>query len=529
MLSAVTFAQSKQTLAVCTEGAPSGFNPELYEDGPSFDASAKTVYNTLVAFKPGTTEIVASLATDWQVSKNGLTYSFNLRKGVKFHKTNYFTPDRDFNAEDVIFTFKHQLDKNSPYYAALGGNDPGYQYFNYMDMGKLIKSITSSGPYQVTFTLNRPNATFLADLAMSWASILSAEYAKKMVADGTPQYVNRYPVGTGPFVFQNYQSGAVIRFQAFKDYWQGTAPVRNLIFTIVSDASVRLAKLKSDECQVALYPNINDLAAIRKNHRLKLVSGVGLTNAFIAYNTRFKLPDGKFSPLHKQQVRQALSMAIDKQAIINAVYQGHAEIGSNFIPPTLWSFNKAVKPYPYNIKKAKALLAKAGYPKGFNTNIYVPNIQRPYLPNSRQVAEIIQADWAKIGVKAQIVTLEWGAYLNATIAGKHQTTISGWVSDNGDPDNFFSTQVTCQAAKTGLNYSNFCNPQLDQLLARAQLISNRHQRTKLYQQVQLMMHQQAAFNTLAYGQYFTALRANVQGYVFDPMGLHNFYGVSLAD
>jgi dipeptide transport system substrate-binding protein len=528
LCSPALMAQTNQNLVVCTEGDPNGFNPELYIDGTTFDASSETVYNTLVAFKPGTTEVIPSLATDWHVSKDGLTYTFDLRKGVQFHSNPYFKPSRDFNADDVVFTFNHQLNKNNRYYSPLGGNNPGYRYFSYMGMDKLIKSIKAKGAYQVVFTLNQPNATFISDLAMGWASILSAEYAKKMVADKTPQYVNLYPVGTGPFEFKQYQRGAIIRFQRFQDYWQGPAQINQLIFSITTDASVRLAKLQANECQVALYPNINDINSIKSNPQLKLLSRTALTSAYIAYNTAYKEPDGKPSPLNNQQVRQALTMAIDKQAIVNAVYQGQAQIGSNFIPPTLWSFNKAVKPYLYNVEKAKQLLAKAGYPKGFNTDIYVPNIQRPYLPSSRQAAEIIQGDWAKIGVKARIVTLEWGAYLNAVKNGNHQTTISGWVSDNGDPDNFFGL-VTCNAIRAGVNYARFCDPQLDKLLSQARTTSDRQQRIKLYEQVQVLMHQKAAFDGLAYNQYLLAMRSNVQGYKMDPLGLHNFYGVHLTN
>ena len=233
-LSAPTAASAK-TLVYCSEGSPEGFNPSLYTSGTTFDASSRQVFNRLVQFKRGTTTIVPGLATSWDVSADGTEYTFNLRKGVKFHSSDDFTPTREFNADDVIFTFMRQFDKEHPYHGVSGGS---YEYFNGMSMPDLIKDIVKVDDYTVKFVLNRPEAPFIANMAMDFASVLSAEYADAMMEAGTPENVDLNPIGTGPFQLVQYQKDAVIRYKAFPEYWEGKAAIDNLIFAITPDSTV---------------------------------------------------------------------------------------------------------------------------------------------------------------------------------------------------------------------------------------------------------------------------------------------------
>ena len=160
-------------------------------------------------------------------------------------------------------------------------------------------------------------------------------------------------------------------------------------------------------------------------------------------------------------------MAINKQAILDAVFQGAGKIAKNPIPPTMWSYNDAVKDYPYDPDAAKKLLAEAGYPNGFKTNIWAMPVQRPYNPNARRMAELIQADWAKVGVQAEIVSYEWGEYLKRSKEGEHQTVLLGWTGDNGDPDNFLYVLLGCAAAHDGTNRARWCYQPFDDLLVKA--------------------------------------------------------------
>ncbi|HBH66777.1 MAG TPA: ABC transporter substrate-binding protein, partial [Erwinia persicina] len=225
----VASAVSAKTLVFCSEGSPENFNPQLYTSGTSVDASAVPIYNRLVDFTPGTTTLIPSLAESWEISPDGTVYTFHLRKGVKFHSNKNYTPTRDFNADDVIFSFMRQKDPANPYHKVSNGS---YTNFESLEFGTLLKGIDKIDDHTVRFTLAHAEAPFLADLGWYFASILSAEYADAMLKAGTPEKVDREPIGTGPFELAQYQKDSRILFRAFPGYWQGKAKLDRLIFTI---------------------------------------------------------------------------------------------------------------------------------------------------------------------------------------------------------------------------------------------------------------------------------------------------------
>ena len=508
-------AQAKN-LVYCSEGSPEGFNPQLYTAGTTFDASSKTIFNRLVQFKPGTTEVIPGLAESWEVSDNGLEYTFHLRKGVKFQTTKNFTPTRDFNADDVLYSFNRQLKKDNPDHGLSGGN---YEYFNAMSMPELIKDIVKVDDMTVKFVLTKPDAPMIANLAMDFASIMSAEYSKKMHEAGTPEKIDLQPVGTGPFQLVDYQKDAVIRYKANPDYWEGKAAIDNLIFAITPDASVRLQKLKANECQIMPYPNPADLDAIRSDSHLKMLEQEGLNVGYLAYNT-------KQPPFDNPMVRKALNMAINKKAIIDAVFQGAGRVAKNPLPPTIWSYNKDTVDDPYAPETAKKMLAEAGV-KDLHMKIWAMPVQRPYNPNARRMAELIQADFAKVGVTAQIVSYEWGEYLaRSKDVHRDGAVLLGWTGDNGDPDNFLAVLLGCDAVG-GANRANWCYPPFEDLIQRAKTLSDRDARAKLYEAAQLVFKNQAPWATIAHSIVFMPMRKDVVGYKIDPFGGHYFYGVDV--
>ncbi|MGD9512185.1 MAG: ABC transporter substrate-binding protein, partial [Geminicoccaceae bacterium] len=241
---ALAAAAQAKTLVYCSEGSPEGFAPMLFTAGTTFDASSKPVYNRLIEFERGDTKTVPGLAESYTVSDDGMTYTFKLRPGVKWHSNKDFTPTRDFNADDVVFTFMRQLDPNHPFHKVSGGT---YEYFVSMDMNNQLKSVEKVDDLTVKFTLAAPQAPFIANLAMDFASIMSAEYADAMQKAGTPEKIDLEPIGTGPFQLVNYQKDAVIRYKANPDFWGGPAKIDNLEFAITPDPSVRYQKLKAGE------------------------------------------------------------------------------------------------------------------------------------------------------------------------------------------------------------------------------------------------------------------------------------------
>jgi dipeptide transport system substrate-binding protein len=511
-------ATQAKTLVYCSEGSPEGFTPSLYTAGTTFDASSRAIFNRLVEFERGTTKIVPALAETWEVSDDGLEYTFHLRQGVKFHTTDSFTPSRDLTADDVIFSFERQWKPEHPYHSVSGGT---YEYFGGMGMPDLLKSIEKVDDHTVKFVLNNPEAPFIANLGMDFASVHSAEYAQKMQDAGTPDQFDQAPVGSGPFQLVAYQKDAVIRYKAHPDYWAGKAAIDDLIFAITPDNAVRYQKLKAGECHVMPYPNPADLEAMRSDPDINLLEQEGLNVGYLAFNTQKE-------PYGDKRVRQALNLAINKQAIIDVVFQGAGKAAKNPIPPTIWSYNEATEDYPYDPDKAKALLAEAGV-SDLKTNIWAMPVQRPYNPNAKRMAELIQADWAAVGVEAEIVTFEWGEYLKRSNQGEHETLLLGWTGDNGDPDNFLYVLLGCDAAEAGANRARWCHKPFDDLLRQAKQISDVEERTKLYEEAQLMFKEEAPWVTIAHSVVFMPMRKEVVDYLIDPFGGHVFYGVDLQE
>jgi dipeptide transport system substrate-binding protein len=517
LAAALTTQVQAKTLVFCSEGSPEGFNPSLYTAGTTFDASSRQVYNRLVEFERGTTNLQPALAESWEISDDGLEYTFHLRPGVKFHTTDGFTPTRDLTADDVVFSFERQWKQDHPFHSVSGGS---YEYFVSVGMPELLQAVESVDEQTVKFVLKEPAAPFLATLAMDFASVMSAEYAQAMQDAGTPEQVDLQPVGTGPFQLVAYQKDAVIRYKANPDYWAGKAPLDDLVFAITPDASVRWQKLQAGECHVMPYPNPADLDAIRANPDVNLLEQEGLNVGYLAFNTEKE-------PYTDKRVRQALSMAINKDAILDAVFQGSGRVAKNPMPPTLWGYNDAVEDYPYDPDGAKKLLEEAGI-SDLKTNIWAMPVQRPYNPNARRMAELIQADWAKVGVEAEIVSFEWGEYLKRSLEGEHQTVLLGWTADIADPDNFLFVLLGCEAAQGGANRARWCHEPFDDLLVQAKQTTDVAERTRLYEEAQVIFKEEAPWVTVAHSIVFKPVRKEVVDFRIDPFGGHVFYGVDLA-
>jgi len=518
LATSVDAAPLGKTLVYCSEGSPSGFDPGQHTTGTDFDASTLTLYNELIEFKRGTLDLEPSLATNWDVSADQRSYTFHLRRGVKFHTTPYFKPTRDFNADDVVFTFRRMLDRNDPYRLAYPTDFP---YFSDLGFDKNIESIEKVDGDTVRFNLKTPDVIFVRNLAMAFASILSAEYADQLSREHRQADINQLPIGTGPFVFRSYQKDETIRYDANPDYWRpDDVKLAHLVFSITPDSSVRIQKLASDECQVSAYPRPADIEAVKQNPKLTLFSGTGFNLGFVAYNTQHP-------PLDRVDVRRALDMSIDKRAIIASVYAGQAHIATNPMPPLQWSYNDTLTDAPYNPEKAKLLLKQAGFPDGFTLTLWAMPIQRAYNPNARLMAELIQSDWAKIGVKANIVSYEWGEYnRRAKAEGQHDAILYGWTGDNGDPDNWLGTLLGCDAVH-GSNLSKWCNPAFNALIDKARGDSDHAGRVALYQQAQVIFKQQVPYTPIAHVIVSMPVSKRVQGLSFSPLGGHRFDGVWL--
>lgn len=499
-------------LSVCSEASPEGFDVVQYNSLTTTNATADVLMNRLVEFDAAQGKVVPSLATSWTVSADGLVYDFTLRDDVKFHSTSYFKPSRKLNADDVLFSFQRMLYPAHAWHKTAPG---GYPHAQSLQLGSLIKAIEAPSPNTVRFTLSHPDATFLATLSMGFASIYSAEYADKLLKAGTPEKLNNQPIGTGPFVFQRFQKDAVVRYRANPDYFAGKPAVDPLIFAITTDANVRLQKLKRGECQVALSPKPLDIAEAGQDGNLKVATTPAFMTAFVAINSQHP-------PLDKPEVRQAINLAFDRQAYLKAVFEDSAVAANGPYPPNTWSYAKDLPGYPLDLKKAKALLAKAGLAEGFSTTIWTRPSGSLLNPNPSLGAQMLQADLAKIGIKAEIRVIEWGELIRRAKAGEHDLLFMGWAGDNGDPDNFLSPLLSCDAVKSGENYARWCNPKFQELISRAREVIDNDERARLYNEALKVYDDEQPWISMAHPKMFTAMRDNVEGYVINPLTNNNF-------
>lgn len=509
-------ADSNSILVYCSEGSPRFLNPQLATDGTSLDA-LHDVYDGLVQFKRGTSVIEPALAESWEVSKDGLNYTFKLRKGVSFHTIKGFTPTRNFNADDVIFSFERALNKNHPYNKVSGGN---YMYFSAMGVDALVKKVVKVDDYTVRFELQEQSAVFLANLAMDFASILSKEYADQALKNKTPEVIDQKPSGTGPFVLVDYKKDSLIRYKTNKKYFKKPSSLEGMIFSITPDASVRMQKLKRGECHLTAPPLPSDYSIIDQHKKLKLIKADVFNVAYLAMNV-------EKPPLDKLEVRQAIRHALNRDLYVQAIYLGNAQSAKGPVPPKMWSYNKRIKDYEYNVKKAKALLKKAGFEKGFEIDLWYMPVSRPYNPDGQKMGELMKEDLEKVGIKVKLLTYDWTTYLKKSEAGEHSLVQIGWTSDNGDPDNFLGTLLGCRSVQSGTNLARWCHKEYDELIVRGIQSVDQKARTRLYKKAQTIFAQESPWVPLVHTYGFRGASKKVKGYILAPLGSESFYSVSL--
>ncbi|MGX5201334.1 ABC transporter substrate-binding protein [Aliikangiella sp. IMCC44632] len=504
-------------LIYCSEGSPETFNPQLSTSGTTFDASSRTLYNRLVEFIPGTTNIKPALASRWSVSKNGKEFTFFLRKDVEFHSNKLFTPSRPLNADDVLFSFNRQRLPDHPFHNI---SNLRFGYFNSMALDKLIEDIIKIDEYTVKFKLSRSESPFLATLAMDFASILSAEYAQNLLANNTPQHIDNQPIGTGPFQLIRYQPDAYIRFRAHQEYWQGKPELENLVFAITPDPSLRFARMIAGECDVMANPLPVHIDVASSHKNLKVLSDPGLNVAYLSLNTRK-------APFNNLKVRQAINLAIDKKSIISTVYQNTATVAKSPIPPSIWSYDPRLQDYGFNLATAKRLMQEAGYEQGFDMQIWTMSAQRAYNPNAKKMAELIQQDLRQLNINVSISTFEFGTFLYNTRRGQHHAALMGWISDNGDPDNFFSPLLSCSATISGTNSAFWCDPNFDQLIDIARALTLKEDRIQLYKKAQQVFINNAPWVPIAHSTQHSIINKRVENFQIIPAGGVYFGGVTL--
>ncbi|GAA0341539.1 ABC transporter substrate-binding protein [Bacillus carboniphilus] len=483
------------TLVFGRGGDSTSLDPAATTEGEAFKVT-KNIYETLTEFGPQDTEVHPGLATEWSTSDDGLTHTLKLREGVKFHD------GTDFNADAVVYNFERWK----------AGDKEQYYYYNSQFAG-IIDTVTAVDPHTVEFKLTRPLAPFYKNLAMSPFGIASPtaieEYGDKFAEN---------PTGTGPFKFQEWKRNDRITLVKNEDYWNPEFPkVSTLIFRSIPDNSARLNALMSGEVDLIDGVNYTDIPQIEANPDLQVFNRPSMNTGYLGLTATRE-------PFDNKLVRQAMNHAIDKQTIIDAFYAGAAIPAVNPMPPVIAGYNEDIPGYDYNPEKAKELLAEAGYPDGFEMELWAMPVPRPYMPNGQKVAEAIQANLADVGITANIVSYEWGTYLEKARLGEADAFLLGWTGDNGDADNFLYVLLDKDSIGSN-NYSYYASDELHEVLIAAQSETDAAVREDLYKQAQEIIFEDAPWVPLVHGEPALAGKKGIENFLPHPTGSDKLHQV----
>lgn len=478
-------------------------DPARVTDSESIEVGT-LLFEGLLRWRPGTTEVEPGLATRWSVSPDGSRWTFHLRPGVRFHDG---TP---LDASAVAFSFERVLVASHPHY--LHGSDADYR----RNLLSSITRIVAIDPLTVEIHTASPYAPLLGDLAMF--PIVSPT----AVARWGEQFVE-HPVGTGPYQLEAWSRGEQVVVRRFDGYW-GEAPATDrIVFRVIVDARQRLVELESGSVDLATSILPHEQPYIELHPDLALHATPGNDVSYLALNTQrpfFRDP----------RVRRAVNHAINKEPIVKLAYQGRAVAADGPLPPTSWAYRAPKKRTVYDPDTARRLLAEAAADGTFDPStvleFYALSTPRPYLSQPERVARFLQAALAQVGIKTQLHLLPYTEHKAIVEAGEHDLAVFGWVGDTGDPDNFLNVLFHSSNARVGAaqNIAFFADPSVDENLRLAQRTSRKSERAVLYATVQEQLAEAAPWVPLAHSELVVAARAEIEGVILSPLG-HPVYAL----
>jgi peptide/nickel transport system substrate-binding protein len=453
---------------------------------------AVNIYDGLVRNKPGTLEIEPALATDWSVSEDGLTYTFNLREGVTFHDGS------PFNAEAVKFNFDRMLDESHPFHET-GPFPLSFQF-------SAVEEVTVVDDNTVEFTLNEPFAPFLSNLASPTGLIVSPAAVEQHGAD-----YGRNPSGTGAFKFEEWQANQRVVAARNENYWDGAAPLEAVVFRPITDANTRVAEMLSGGIDVLLETPPDNVANFATDDSFIVHETTGPHVWYVMLNMK----EGPFTDV---RVRQAVNYAVNKESLVNDVLQGTATVSAGPIPSAFnWAHNEEVEPYPYDPERARDLLAEADA-EGAELTFFVTEGGSGML-DPVPMGTAIQADLAAVGLDVNIETYEWNTFLaevNPGLEGKADMAEMAWMTTDPDTLPFLTLRTGAWPEEGGFNSSYYSNPEVDELLDRARTSTDQEERGELYRQVQEIVHEDAPWLFVANWQQNAVTSAAVGDFQLQP-------------
>ena len=476
---------TKTTLNAVYDALHVNLVPSEQNDIPSVRIVA-LIYDTLVDFDEDL-NIIPNLAESWEFTDD-TTLELFLKKGVKFHNGN------DFTAADVKYSL--DLAKVSPHTA---------------ETTEMFDEIIVVDDHHVTLTLKAPYAPTLAHLAHKACSIISKDEMEKI---GVEAY-NEAPVGTGAFQYESFTPGDRVVLKRFDDYHDTLPQLEEVIIRQIADASTRVIELEAGTADLVLLVSPEDISRVESNDALKMIRSTNLTQTYIGFNCEKE-------PFNNPLVRQAINYAIDKDSIVDVVFKGTGAPSNGPLAAKVWaSTQNELEKFEYDIEKAKALLTEAGYPNGFSCSIWANdnNAQR------KDIAVIVQASLAQIGIDCAVEYVEWGKYLDDTAVGAHDMFILGWSTSTGDPDyGLYNTFHTNAWGTTG-NRAFYTSEEVDKLLDAGKIETDMEARAKIYADAQQIIRDDAPWVFVWQGEDCTGVAANLHGFVNNPTGGHKLQNI----
>ncbi|RMF89523.1 MAG: ABC transporter substrate-binding protein [Nitrospinota bacterium] len=443
---------------------PPTLDPAQITDTTSHSVASE-IFNALVRYDENL-RLVPDIATRWEISPDKRTYTFYLRKGVKFHN------GRECTAQDFRYTFERVLNPatHSPRTGFIDRLQGAKEYMQ----GKAdrVTGITVVDDYTLKLTLEKPFTLFLHLLAYSSNYVVPREVVERYGKDFTS-----HPVGTGPFRFVEWKHDDHILLEANPEYFRGRPYLDRILYRIIPEEMTRLEEFKAGNLEHSDIPS-GQFLSVKNDPELGklLVSYPNLGT----YSFRFNMEKPPFK--NNKKLRQAFNYAIDRQAISDIILEGRVIPAKGVLPPTMPGYNPDLKGYTYNPEKARQLLAEAGYPggKGF------PHIDLYFNTNEthQKIAELVQAQLRELGINIGLRSLDWAAYIKLVDDGGTLLHRMGWIADYPDPENFLTVLHHSRNIGPAGNSARYSNPRVDALLDRADASEDWEERKRLYQEAE---------------------------------------------
>ncbi|KGK85085.1 ABC transporter substrate-binding protein [Desulfosporosinus sp. HMP52] len=486
-----TAPKASDTLIYAQGAEPRGLDPALVDDGESAKVMSN-IYEGLLKYNQDSTKVEPSLAKSWEISPDGLTYTFHLQEGVKFHD------GTDFNAEAVKFNIDRQLPPQVT-------EDMAYAPFVYGS----VKNVEVVDAKTVKINLTSPSTPLLNNLAMIMAAPIISPKALK----DNNNNVNQAPVGTGPYKFVKWEKDQNIVLDRNEEYWGTKAITKNVIFKFIKDNSARVVALNNGEADIidgidsTVVKQITDAGN-------KIFQAPGMNINYMAYNTSKK-------PFNDAKVRAAVSQAINVPELVKSLYQGYSEPATSILPTFMEGYDKSIAQVAYDPTAAAKTLKEAGL-----TSIHMITYTNPRPYNAatgQSLAEAIQGYLSKVGVTVTIDSFDWTTYKQKLKAGDYDLAFYGWIGDNGDPDNFL---YLLSVDDPTMNIALYKNDQFNGLIAKGLTTPAGADRNAIYTQLEKIAATDAAWLPISHAQTLCAYKPNVENFYFHMTGITPFAGVA---